>query len=233
MLKKIPLWGWVAGGGVLLVGALLLTSKRAPSSGSGETSPFTDLLSQLMTSLSNLQGSIQNPKSGATGATGATGAKGTAGSPGSTTPTSTGGSPTPIGGSVVPIPMPVSKNPPIAPTGHTSTSSATAPSLVSAQKTNLMQPYVAGQTSYAQAREGASFATHQPYSPGQTTYAKQREGGGATSTSKGRLVARRPVTQPQTFARIREGTPTPKKAIPRTSVVQKSTTGFNVRVPTP
>ncbi len=131
MLKKIPLWGWVAGGAVLLVGALMLTGKRAPSSGNSETSPFTDLLQQLMTSLSNLQGSIQNPGNtlggGAGGATGGIGATGPAGATGAA-----GSSPTTPPKTVSPVTTTA-----IAPTGHTSTASATAAPVIAASRSSI------------------------------------------------------------------------------------------------
>ncbi len=60
-LKSIPTWGWVAGGGAVLVGAFALTSKKAASQDTGQSSGFGDMLQGIMDSLAQLQQDIVNP----------------------------------------------------------------------------------------------------------------------------------------------------------------------------
>lgn len=72
-LSKVPTWAWVAGGGVVLVGAVLITRRGSSSTGtgsvdtSGQSSPFTDSLAALMTAISNLQGALPGVSGGGGG----------------------------------------------------------------------------------------------------------------------------------------------------------------------
>ena len=145
-LKSIPTWGWVAGGGVVIVGALMLTSKKATSDNSGQSSVFTDTLGQLMTALSNLQSDIglggTTPGGGDSGGdSGGGGGSATGSNPASGTASSNPASGDATGsypalGDIITIAKPFQEvlgSQQIAPTGHLSTSSATASPFIAAK----------------------------------------------------------------------------------------------------
>lgn len=86
-LKSTPKWVWIAGGGVVVVGAFLVTRKTASTADTtGQNSAFTDSFGQLMSALTALQNDILNGKNSTGDGSTGTGPGGSGGGGGGSVP---------------------------------------------------------------------------------------------------------------------------------------------------